>query len=361
MSGQRQPPSMAESSARDYWLAQLAGWGGLGLVMIFTSISDTREGAIRFALVKLFCMCTGCALSHGWRLFLKRRRWFERKESFPIGGVVAGLLLLSLVQLGFLMLGERIFGRESVFKGEEYIIPLFLSLMMLWFIMFLVWTLIYAVAQARRRTMRVELEKLQLEVSIKDAELRALQAQVNPHFFFNSLNSIRALVFHDPKAAARAIGQLGDMMRHSLKAGQSDTVRLADELKAVDAYLSMEKLRFEQRLRIAYQIDAGLDDTAMPPMVLQTLVENAVKHGVERRVDGCEIRIGAQRQPQAVEITIANQGHIAVASDSTRLGLQNAGARLALLFGERASCTLQEQDGWVVARVVIPDGRENRT
>jgi LytS/YehU family sensor histidine kinase len=207
---------------------------------------------------------------------------------------------------------------------------------------------------SRRRALRFEMEKLELEVSVKDAELRALQAQINPHFFFNSLNSIRALIYQDADAAARAVGQLAGMMRHTLQAGQANTVRLADELAAVDAYLGMEKLRFEERLQLTLDIAPGLDEVAMPPMILQTLVENAVKHGLERSMGPCRISIGARRTASAVLISVSNDGELAEASASTRLGLANASKRLALLFGPAATCTLSAQNGAVVATIALP-------
>ena len=167
-------------------------------------------------------------------------------------------------------------------------------------------------------------------MNIKDAELRALQAQINPHFFFNSLNTIRALVYQDPDAAAGAIGKLAGMMRHSLQAGQSETVRLADEMRAVEAYLSMEKLRFEDRMQVDIQIEKGLEEMALPPMMLQTLVENAVKHGVERSMVLCKIKIDATRHDESVVLRVANQGQLKLTSTSTQIGLSNTSKRLAL-------------------------------
>jgi LytS/YehU family sensor histidine kinase len=216
--------------------------------------------------------------------------------------------------------------------------------------------LMYAVVLSRRRALRFELEKLELEVSVKDAELRALQAQVNPHFFFNSLNSIRALIYQDHNTAAQAISQLASLMRHSLRSGQAPTVRLADEVAAVQAYLAIERYRFEERLQAEVDIAPGLCDEMLPPMALQTLVENAVKHGVELAPGPCRLHVTARRRGQQVILTVANEGSLQEASASTKLGLANTSKRLALLFGPGASCTLSEEDGWVVAQVVLPQG-----
>jgi hypothetical protein len=343
------------SSAREYWLFQLGGWGGLTVFAILSALNDHGEAALRFALAKTTCMMSGLLLSHCWRLFLRRRGWIDRHGAPPMKGILGGLLVLSALQTGVLALADLVFRHGALLRDPE-IVSLLVFLGLLWYAIFAVWTLCYSTMLARRRALRFELEKLQLEVSVKDAELRALQAQVNPHFFFNSLNSIRALIYADPDLAARAVGQLGGMMRHSLRAGQVATVRLADELAAVDAYLGMEKHRFDSRMQLSLDIEPGLDDVQIPPMALQTLVENAVKHGVEPSIGPCELRIAARRIPDQdrVELTVANQGRLVEASDSTRVGLANTSKRLSLLFGQYASCTLMERDGWVVAQVVLP-------
>jgi hypothetical protein len=347
-------PELDSGSTRDYWLFQLAGWGTLTVFAVLSTSHGWGEAALRFALAKTMCTACGLLVSHGWRLFLRRRGWIDRNGAFPVKSILAGLLVLSLVQSTILVLADLLFRHGALLEDPAEAPGLLLGIVLLWYAIFAIWTLCYSTALSRRRALRFELEKLQLEVSVKDAELRALQAQVNPHFFFNSLNSIRALIYHDPDLAAQAVGQLGGMMRHSLRAGQVPTVRLADELAAVDAYLGMEKHRFDSRLQLGLDVEPGLDDVQIPPMALQTLVENAVKHGVEPSIGACALRIGARRVGDQVELTVANQGRLLQHSSSTRLGLANTSQRLSLLFGPRASCTLLERDGWVVAQVVLP-------
>ena len=348
------PRNALHATQRDYWIAQLVGWGGLTVISILSSSMGSLREALIFALAKTFCMATGLGLSHLWRHYLRQRGWLDRNRDFPFRGLLAGLMLLSVVQTGFLALSDLLFRGGAVFEDEPAILASLLLLVFLWFVVFLIWTLCYAVTLSRRRAVRFELEKLELEVSVKDAELRALQDQVNPHFFFNSLNSIRALIYQDADAAAAAVSRLAGMMRHNLQQGRADTVPLAEELDAVGAYLEMEKLRFEERLQSSMAIEAGLEQTRLPPMVLQTLVENAVKHGVERSTGPCELRIAARSANGNVLLTVANQGCLSEVSSSTRLGLANAAQRLTLLFGPLATCTLVEADGWVIATVVLP-------
>ncbi|MES2317599.1 MAG: histidine kinase [Pseudomonadota bacterium] len=349
------PSATAGTHERAYWLSQLGGWGTLTVINVLSSTSGSWDYVLRFAAAKIVCMICGFALSHRWRLHLRERGWLHGNGAFPIKRVVAWLIALSIVQSAVLIFTDQVFRNGRLLTDEPDDVPtLVVGVFFLWFGVFLVWTLCYAVALSRRRAVRFELEKLELEVSVKDAELRALQAQVNPHFFFNSLNSIRALIYQDTDAAARAVGQLAGMMRHSLHAGQYATVRLAEEMTALDAYLGMEKLRFDERLQLTIDVGPEFHDVAMPPMALQTLVENAIKHGVEHSMGVCELRIAARRLGDMAEISVANQGTLADASASTRLGLVNTAKRLALLFGPRASCTLVADDGWVTARIILP-------
>jgi len=342
-------------SHRDYWFCQLLGWGTLTLFSVISSSFGSLHAALQFALAKLVLMASGLGLSHLWRARLRRQGWLVRPSGFPYARIGAGLFLLAVAQTACLLLSDRVFRKGAFFDDEPAMLAFNIGLLVfVWLVVFSVWTLCYAVAQARRRAGRFEYEKLRLEVSVKDAELRALQAQVNPHFFFNSLNSIRALTYENADAAARAIGQLAGMMRYSLQAGQQPLVALNEELAAVRSYLDMEKLRFDERLQLHIDVDADLGATLLPPMVLQTLAENAVRHGVERSSGPCRIAIRAWRTDDAVAVEVANQGRLATDSTSTRLGLSNARERLALQCGPGAGIALAESDGWVRACVNLP-------
>ena len=345
----------SRESSRDYWFCQLAGWGTLTIFSVISSSFGSLHAALQFALAKLFLMATGLGLSHLWRARLRRQGALVRPAGFPYARIGAGLVLLAVAQTACLLLSDRLFRGGAFFDDEPAVLAFNIGLLVfIWLALYAVWTLCYAVALARRRAGRFELEKLRLEVSVKDAELRALQAQVNPHFFFNSLNSIRALAYEDADMAARAIGQLAGMMRYSLQAGQAPLVPLTDELAAVRAYLDLEKLRFDERLALEVEVAADLGATLLPPMVLQTLAENAVRYGVERSSGPCRIVITARRAGSAVEVEVANQGRLAVDSASTRLGLANARERLALQCGAGAGIALLESDGWVRALLTLP-------
>lgn len=328
-----------------YWLLQGAGW--LGVALFNLALAMGRGGAAVLA-VCFWCGASGLLLSELWHRALKRRIGAAR----PIGWrwLAGGIVLLAAAQ------SASVYGAFLIFRpfggpsGAAWI-PYAL---MFWAAMFFAWTVCYMAALSVRRARRAEATALRLELQAREVELRALQAQVNPHFFFNSLNSMRALIYEDSESAARMVDQLAGLMRYALQSGQADTVPLEAELEAVRCYLAIEKIRFEERLRARIDVEPGLEQVRIPPMTLQTLVENAVKYGVEMNPAGSDIHISARRDGSAATVAVANVGTIRVSPDSTRMGLVNTRKRLALALGDDASLAMSESGGWVRATLHLP-------
>ncbi|MRW93084.1 sensor histidine kinase [Duganella sp. FT80W] len=329
-----------------YWLFQLAGWGFLPTFAIV--MGATRVPGLIW--VMWWGAGTGIILSSLWHRLLKRHTSSGRRIRWKL--VLCGVLALGAIHTGIQYLGFLFFTPNRLMHGLGWLPSALLS----WWTTYLVWNVCYMAVLSLRRANRAEAESLRLEVAAKDAELRALQAQVNPHFFFNSMNSVRALIYEDHDAAAMMIDQLASVMRYALQSGQHDTVPLAAEIEAVQAYLAIEKIRFEERMRVSVDIGLGLERVRIPPMSLQTLVENAVKYGVETSPTGSEIRIHARRQDDGeVQIQIANLGAIAPFANSTKVGLVNTRKRLALALGDGAQLDLSEHSGWVCATLTLPE------
>ncbi len=213
------------------------------------------------------------------------------------------------------------------------------------------------------RLNRLQIEQLRLAASAKESELRALKSQVNPHFLFNSLNSLRALIDEDAPRARESVTRLANMLRYSLQSGQQETVPFEDELRIVEDYLALEQIRYENRLRVRWDIASEARALTVPPMLLQTLVENAVKYGIGTRREGGEIAISARLDATVLHICVTNPGDLAEpvsaavarSGSSTGVGLRNASERLRLLFGDRATLTLlAEPAGCVTVDVLIP-------
>ncbi|MYN42807.1 sensor histidine kinase [Duganella sp. FT109W] len=329
-----------------YWLFQLAGWGFLPL-MSFT-LGAWRVPGLMWVMA--WGAVSGVLITDLWHRLLKLRMRNGQHTSWKRVGVA--VLVLGTIHTCVQYVGYLVFQSDVVARGFAWVPGALLS----WWAIYLVWNIFYMAVISLRRANRAESEALRLEVAAKDAELRALQAQVNPHFFFNSMNSVRALIYEEPDAAAQMIDQLASVMRYALQSGHYETVPLAAEMEAVQAYLAIEKIRFEERMRVSVDIGIGLDQVRIPPMALQTLVENAVKYGVEASPTGSEIRIRAQRMDNgAVHIEIANLGAIIPFANSTKVGLVNTRKRLLLALGDNAQLDLSENSGWVRATMTLPE------
>lgn len=207
------------------------------------------------------------------------------------------------------------------------------------------------------------METFQLEAMVKELELKTIKAHINPHFIFNSLNGIRALVDENPLRAREAITQLSNILRSSLQAEKSETESLDKELKIVVDYLALESMRFEDRLRVVYDIEPQTLNRQVPPMMLQNLVENALKHGISKQITGGEVRISSKLQGKAHVLSVQNSGklkkEIKGESDTQNehlgFGLSSSFNRLSILYGEKASLKLEQINmNTVQAEVIMP-------
>jgi hypothetical protein len=205
------PPLLARINW--YWTFQLAGWGALTL---FNSVYGGSSQLRIVVTISCWGSLGGLLLSHLWRGVLRRRGWVANGLRWQ--RIVPSLIVLAAIQTASVTAAFHVMYPPDVLRGIAWL-P---GALLFWFGVFLTWTVFYFTALSLRRASRFEAEALRLEVLAKDAQLRALQAQVNPHFFFNSLNSVRALIFEDREAAAHMIDQLANLMRHALQSSQRD-------------------------------------------------------------------------------------------------------------------------------------------
>jgi two-component system, LytTR family, sensor kinase len=188
------------------------------------------------------------------------------------------------------------------------------------------------------------------------SELDNLKKQLNPHFLFNALNSIKALTLFDSVKARESIIQLSDLLRLSLNLGEQQRATLSEEIKLAENYLALEKLRFDNRLSYEFNIDADLDNVLIMPMSLNTLLENAVKHGIGKLKKGGKIDIFASTEKNILTIKVENSGHYdpKPKSDEGGIGLENLRKRLELQYREKASFTIHNENKMVIATIKMP-------
>ncbi|MBL0133338.1 MAG: histidine kinase [Chitinophagaceae bacterium] len=205
------------------------------------------------------------------------------------------------------------------------------------------------------KSRRQQLDTLKLEALVKELELKTIKSHINPHFIFNALNSIRALIDENPVRARDAITELSNILRSSMQAEKLEIVPFEKELNIVKDYLALEYIRFEDRLRVEYEIDEDTLDQPVPPMMLQTLVENAIKHGIGKQVSGGVIKIVSDFKGDYHELLVENSGHLSLLVNEDGFGLSSTRNRLQLLFGDKSNFEIKQVNGNVVqARVLIP-------
>lgn len=225
------------------------------------------------------------------------------------------------------------------------------------FILTAMWLLIYLVWHYIEKNRNDRLDKLRLEGMVKSLELKTIKSHINPHFIFNALNSIRALVDENPERARTAITELSNILRSSLKAETMETVPLAQELDIVQDYLALEQMRFEERLRIEMEIDENTLTQPVPPMMLQTLVENAIKHGISKNIDGGLIRICSLFKDGHHELIVQNTGTLKTitAANTQGFGIRSTQDRLNLLYQGKAQFEIKDKEGDIVeSKIIMP-------
>ena len=354
---------------RIYVLCQLGGWGAfwsmqIGLSRVFgrtTASANPRDELSESATVVMVILL-GILLTHFSRPHMTRWGWKDMSWRALVPRVIGMGAFLSLI---WMLLGFGYTYGVVRMAWPNQFSPL-LVMLTVWIqgaFLIIGWLFLYFFYHIFERLNRLQVEQLRLNASVREAELRALKSQINPHFLFNSLNSLRALIDEDAPRARESVTRLANMLRYSLQSGQLETVPLEEELRIVEDYLALEQIRHENRLRVRWDITAEVRAKAVPPMLLQTLVENAVKYGISVRREGGELFISARIEANCVHIRVTNPGELnppssasaARAGSSTGVGLRNASERLKLLFGERATLRLMSGGAdLVTADVCIP-------
>lgn len=332
-----------------YWLAQTFGWlAYLMLIVLATYESRPERIDIYFIINLSFLYVCAIFFTHMMRIFFIRRNWLNKKFK----GLLPRVIITSLICSILIGASLSIFGRTIEPKNEPFKILGFILDILSILVLVLSWNAIYFSYHFFRKSREKEIENISLEASRNEIELKNLRSQLNPHFLFNSLNSIRALVDLDPNKAKYAVTTLSKLLRNSLVMGKENLVELQTELDMISNYLDMEKIRFEERLTIEWQLDRSLDHFLIPPFSLQMLVENAIKHGIAHQISGGLIKIVTAKEDNRVVISVSNTGELQDKED-VGIGIENTKRRLDLQFKKNAKFELRQENNEVIAALIF--------
>ena len=362
-----------------YWLFQLGGWGLFALINIFFAFSFDKLNKVDdriffFTRLGIFVVM-GIVITHLMRSiiiglnFLQQK--LEKQLLYFILVTLVFALLISFINIELLInLSDKSFLRnvELLSDNEKKVLRnpentyfsnkllVVLSGAFYFFIYFFIWNLIYFTYHFITKSQKQQLDTLKLEALVKELELKTIKAHINPHFIFNSLNGIRALIDEDPNRARNAITELSNILRSSMQTDKLESVSLEKELNIVKDYLALENMRFEDRLRVEYDIDEDTLDQPVPPMMLQTLVENAIKHGISKQITGGKIKIVSDFKDSYHELAVQNTGKLVNGTAKGEgFGLPSTLNRLSLLYGEKARFSIKQVTSEIVeARVLLP-------
>lgn len=223
--------------------------------------------------------------------------------------------------------------------------------------MFMIWSLLYFLFHFIENYKKEEIKNLKWQAAKNEIELNKLKSQLNPHFIFNSMNSIRALVDENPQKAKDSITKLSNILRSSLLMGKKEVIPFREEMQLVNDYLGLEKTRFEERLNVVLNISPETLDLKVPPMMIQTLVENSIKHGISQLPEGGSVTLKANKLDGNLIVEIANDGHFSTKDKNSGFGLRNTEQRLQLLYGQYASFKIENTEKMVKAFLKIPSKR----
>lgn len=340
-----------------FWLCQLIGWGSFTLFNLYARgyFTDHSLGELVNSLSVFAAFLISTSLL---RQYLKRHLQAKHVVKNLIHVLVAStcsaLLTATLVFTVLVSNHQFLFG-----KPMDNLLIQFSGALPNLIIFTVLWAALYVMIRRQKQLTTSQQQAQQLQTSLKAAQLDVLLSQLNPHFVFNAINNIRALILEDSEKARDCLADLSEVMRTTMQVQQDKLWSFAQEMQLVDSYLTLNQLQFEQRLTIVKNIDEDTLNHSFPCMMLQLLVENAIKHGIGKSRSGGEIVISAQIQAEDFVVTVSNSGQLDNEQSNSGIGLKNIHSRLALLFENAAAFELKQIQQNVIASITIKSTKVN--
>lgn len=341
---------MRHFTNKAYWTVQVLWWLFTTFILRFPTTKFFNNPQVKYSyLIISFLLCI--SLTHIYALLFQQK---FRDDKHTFGFALMGLIITG----GAIFMLDYYFGFQRYRKPSQGL-PLEMYDYFQFFIESVryvgLWFLFYHLIRSNSEFHLNAVALAQSETDLKIAELANLKNQLNPHFLFNAINSIKALTISDPKLARNALTELSQLLRTSLTFGSEQLIPLETEIEFVKDYLSLEKIRFESRLNYSFSIDKNSLNAKIPPMTVQLLVENAIKHGIGKNKHGGEVIITSLVRQNYLELTVKNTGQFShnYSLNPTGVGIKNLQKRLYFNFQENANFTLKEMDKFIVASISI--------
>ena len=358
-------PVQQSKSQQIYWIFQISGWSFYTATRVIAALTVLQLPWGKGASELVIFGGVGLLVSHWLRNFVRDHHWAALSIPKLAGRIVIASLVVG-VPLGIATQLSAISALNDASPELQQFAPGLGAGMSVtlkttvqianWAVLYMIWLTIYFAAVGVREYRTVRLKQSEMARALQLAELRLLKSQLNPHFLFNALNTVRSLIADNPVRAQSAVTRLANTLRYTLNSRQGELVNFAQELEIVRDYLDLETMRFEDRLRLEIDVPADAAGVQVPVMLLQTLVENAIKHGIAELPTGGLLKISVELHNDVLMVEITNPRPPAPALAAHEgVGLRNARDRLRLLFGSRAALELDlSQPTIATARLHIP-------
>ncbi|WP_296622280.1 sensor histidine kinase [Marivirga sp.] len=340
-----------------YWKCQFLGWGILSAYWAYRVITFLDYGFGFNLLNYVFDITIGIGLTHLYRYFALRLRWHTLKLSLLFRRIIPAILILSGAFMLLNNLKWHYFQVLILDKDWELLQSLLTwePILITGLRTMSIWVLAYHLYYYYQREIFTATKNAEFSLIAKQAQLENLSNQLNPHFLFNSLNSIKSLVIEKPEMARRAIDLLSDILRTSLYEKEESLITFKEELNFVQDYVALEKIRFEERLNLSISMDKALEHTLILPLSIQLLVENAIKHGIDKRIDGGNILLSIIKIGEQIQVIVQSPGKLTHTYDNKGLGIKNLSKRLFIQYNGEASISLDnEREDTVTVTLLIP-------
>ena len=331
-----------------FWQIQIAGWTLYLVMMYVTFLTVAAEGTLlRLFEIKAIRTIIGFCLTCVMRSIYRRfgTNLSIQKVVFLVLGcsiVFGGVWTISEMAANFLRNTNFVVNLARIPRGAlDYGLTL------------TAWSALYFGIKYWREWQQERENAFEAAALANQAQLEMLRYQINPHFLFNSLNSIRASINEDAARAKQMVTQLAEFLRYSLLHYNANEVALGEEVEAVRNYLAIEKTRFEDKIVIEFDIEEAAEKLPVPCFLLNPLIENAVKHGLNNSKQPLKIRVSARLVNNCLLLEVANTGTLKTKTEGTKVGLKNIRERLQKIYGESGSFELKEENGWVHAQIKI--------
>jgi hypothetical protein len=335
------------------YLALSAAFGLLLALLLDMVAPGQRKAAFAFAVPMSILYAFQCLSAwYSVRQLPAGRTAGARLALLLAVASVVSATLWTTVGYGWALLLER----SPAFRGIPERYRAFLPILfLLGVFLYAMATLLHMLFEVVERSRAAERRALELQVHAREAELKSLKAQLDPHFLFNSLNSVSALIGSDPPAARRMCYLMAGFFRKSLGLGQKERVPLSEELYLAETYLAIEEVRFGERLKTALKVNEETLTLAVPPLILQPLIENAVHHGIAHLLEGGAVTIAAARREGHLELAVENPcDPERPASRGAGVGLANVKSRVEALYGHRARIDVDASPESYRVRLLLP-------